>query len=182
MCRHVAIFQLFAVALIATGCTPSVHDAALRADVEIVESLLNANPSLVNLRAGRGKTPLHQAVTSGHERTDELITLLLARGADPNAQDETGMTPLHVAAGWTTRSRATLLVDGGADVDALDALGNSPLHEAVLQGRVAMTHLLLKLGANPKLSNVSGETPLELAENGGGERIIGMIQAQLTGK
>jgi ankyrin repeat protein len=167
------------VTLAVSSCAPTIHDAALRADVETVELLLNENPSLINVEAGRGKTPLHLAVTSGHERTDELVTLLLDRGADPNAHDVTGMTPLHVAAGWTTRSRAGLLIEGGADVNALDALGNTPLHEAALEGRVAMTHFLLKSGASPGMKNGSGETPLDLAELGGFERIATMLRAEL---
>jgi len=171
---------LFAIAV--TGCSPSIHDAALRADVEAVQSLLDEDSSLINAVAGRGKTPLHQAVTSGSERTDELVALLLERGADPNARDVTGMTPLHVAAWWTTRSRAGILVGAGSDVDAQDSFGNTPLHEAALQGRVAMTHFLLKSGADSTLLNASGETALNLAKTGGFERIAGLIEAGSEGR
>ena len=176
--RAVRLIAIFLVGVV-SSCTPSIHDAALRADVERVASLLDADPALVNTTAGRGKTPLHQGVTSGREQTDAVVTLLLERGADPNARDVTGMTPLHVAASWTTRHRAGLLINSGAEVNARDALGNTPLHEAVLHGRVAMTHFLLESGSDPTLENRLGETPLDLAKKGGFERIVGLLQDRL---
>lgn len=155
------------------GCSSSIHDAALRADLDQVEKVLASNPLLVNDRAGRGKTPLHQGVTSG---SDEMVSLLLERGADPNAPDATGMTPLHVAASWTTTARAGLLVEAGSDLNARDSLGNTPLHEAALQGRGSMSYFLLKSGADPAFENVLGQTPLDLAESGGFDRIAALFR------
>lgn len=155
------------------GCAPSIHDAALRADLDQVELLLDSDATLVNTHAGRGKTPLHQAVTSG---SDEMVALLLRRGADPNATDDTGMTPLHVAASWTTTARAGLLVEAGAEVDARDSIGNTPLHEAALNGRGSMSYFLLKSGADPRVENALGQTPLDLAESGGFARISELLR------
>ncbi len=59
-----------------------------------------------------------------------VVKRLLASGADVNAPDEYGETPLH----WATRYGHTALVEvlvaNGADVNASDDNGDSPLHWA----------------------------------------------------
>ena len=50
------------------------------------------NASLISLT--QGWTPLHSAVSAGH---DDICQLLLAAGADPNAANSGGRTALHYA-------------------------------------------------------------------------------------
>jgi uncharacterized protein len=67
----------------------------------------------VNLAARNGLavSPLHSAVA----RDDaSLVELLLARGADANAQEGSGMRPLHTAAGHGNRAILALLRGAGA--------------------------------------------------------------------
>src|SRR5262245_64897760 len=69
--------------------------AAVKAgDVNKVQALLDANPWLVQVQDRDQWTPLHRAVALGSQ---EIIALLLARGADTNAKNRSGSTPLHVA-------------------------------------------------------------------------------------
>ncbi|KAK1973600.1 ankyrin repeat-containing domain protein, partial [Colletotrichum cereale] len=42
-----------------------------------------------------GRTALHRAVSSGNE---SIVDLLLRQGANASLQDESGKTPLHLAA------------------------------------------------------------------------------------
>ncbi len=59
------------------------------------------NGGSVHWRDGAGFTPLQWAVNSCFETTkvqDDIVKLLLDKGADPNAPDRTGSTPLMVAA------------------------------------------------------------------------------------
>lgn len=96
--------------------------AAVAADrpVSEIEKLLDAGAD-VNERDEGGRSALHLAVFSGSE---ELVSLLLARGADPNAQDHKGVTPLN-----TTRSFnglegiSRLLLSAGADPGLKDHEG-----------------------------------------------------------
>lgn len=44
-----------------------------------------------------GRTPLHGAIVRG-ARACDVARLLLSAGADPNAADNFGYTPLHIAA------------------------------------------------------------------------------------
>jgi ankyrin repeat protein len=160
----------------AAGCSPSIHDAAMRADLKSVNKLLDRHPALIEAIGERGKVPLHHAVTSG---SDEMVQMLLKRGADPNATDDTRMTPLHVSAWWADTARTKLLIDAGADVTATDAFGNTPLHEAAIQGRGANAKLLLDLGGDPTLKNREGKTSLDLAEQAGFDRIAALIRSRM---
>ena len=64
----------------------------------------------------------------------------LAGGADPNARNNFGETPLH----WTgTRAKAQLLISAGAKVDARSRNGRTPLHHASSCQRIDVIELLL---------------------------------------
>ncbi|MGC9317510.1 MAG: ankyrin repeat domain-containing protein, partial [Armatimonadota bacterium] len=68
----------------------ALHWAALRGHVEVATLLLDSGAD-INRRA-IGVTPLSLATESGHR---EMIELLVARGADIEAGDASGGTPLH---------------------------------------------------------------------------------------
>jgi ankyrin repeat protein len=90
----------------------------------------------------------------------------LVAGANPNAQDDNGWTPLHFAAQAVSESVTALLLAAGADVGVKDTFGNTPLFRAVFcaRGDGSVITALLEAGANPNEANKSGVTPLGLAE------------------
>jgi ankyrin repeat protein len=73
----------------------------------------------------------------------DLVTLLLTRGANPNARARTGLTPLHSAAQGGDTDLARLLLDHGADLHARDDQGRSPRDLAAEHGQEAMVRLLI---------------------------------------
>jgi ankyrin repeat protein len=64
---------------------------------------------------------------TGHEA---IAQFLVGEGAKINAQDGTGMTPLHVAALTGHSAAVKFLVALGADVNAKDADGHTPMYWA----------------------------------------------------
>lgn len=68
------------------------------------------------------RTPLHWAAAKGNE---DVAELLIGQGADVNAKDEKGRTPLHYI---DDKDTAELLIAKGADVSAKGKYGNTPLH------------------------------------------------------
>ena len=108
---------------------------------------------------------LHAAA---RENAPEAAKILIEGGADVNAKDDIGNTPLHWAAkGWTTTREggapetAAILIAGGANVNAKDKYGLTPLHWARSAPKVAK--ILLKNGANVNARSNSGKTPLHMA-------------------
>ena len=74
---------------------------------------------------------------------------LLAQGAEVNARNAHGWTPLHVAAAGGDPAVIALLLHHGADVHAQSHIGTTPLDNATARGgRKAVIDLLLTHGAS----------------------------------
>jgi hypothetical protein len=85
----------------------------------------------------------------------EAVKVAVALGADVNATDEAGNTPMLAAASWGADSIVKFLAEKGARVDVKNKVGETPLMFALGDARLAFTHtvykstaeLLQKLGA-----------------------------------
>jgi ankyrin repeat protein len=110
------------------GCANEMVVAVQKSDVQKVESLLDAHPDMVFIRAKHAATPLHLAALSGNT---DVAKLLLARRAPIEAGDASGWTPLHTAASTGRKEMVELLLSNHAQVNALDGHGKTPLHWAV---------------------------------------------------
>jgi len=107
-------------------------------DIEAVKQHLAAGAD-VNGKSGRNATtPLHLAANNspwnrvmGTIHDDkEIVELLIVKGADVNAKNADGGTPLHRAAWKGHKEVAELLITNGADVNAKNADGHTPLDRA----------------------------------------------------
>ena len=167
-------------------------DAAKNGDIEVVKQHLAAGAD-VNMEAGDGTTPLHNAAIYGHKEVGEI---LIANGADVNVKDRVGETPLDAAIknkhtetadllrehGGKTGEELNVLLDAakkgdieavkqnlaaGANVNAKTADGTTPLHNAAVYGHNEVAELLIANGAEVNAIIVSGrnqgKTPVDLA-------------------
>lgn len=106
-----------------------------------------------------------QTALAFNEFPDALVHWLVAQGADVDAADTYGETPLHARAGhW--RGRIEPLLALGADVHAGEGARGTPLHKAAAVGNADTTRLLLAHGARVDAPNAHGLSPLEHALQG----------------
>ena len=77
------------------------------------------------------------------KRDVNLVRRLLAQGADPNAADEYGLAPLHVAVMLASPSLVALLLQHGADPNCTTDHGETPL--VVLSRLVRNIHQVERL-------------------------------------
>src|SRR6266702_3429014 len=100
------------------------------------------------------------------------LQLLLDYGANPDAENDEGETPLNlVSRGYGPEQDcvgiARLLLECGVDVNARKKNKTTPLHSAASEGRLKTAEVLLDHGANADAENDEGETPLKLVSQGG---------------
>jgi ankyrin repeat protein len=85
------ILALLAIGLNIYGS--ELHEAAGNGDLETVKKLLDAGTD-INLTNQRGWTPLHRA--AAWSCNPELVSFLIARGANVNAKMSSGITVLGI--------------------------------------------------------------------------------------
>jgi uncharacterized protein len=166
---------------LALGCDPNetdergvtlLADAAATGDIDRIKVLLDAGakpnaagtvvPTLPFLRfpgspfddnaPSSFRIPLHNAVEVNEI---EIVTLLIAAGADAQAVDNGGRTALFSA---RSSEIARVLIDVGPDVEAQDCLGWAPLVAAIKDGSLEGVKALLSVGANVNATHDRGFT------------------------
>lgn len=99
-------------------------------------------------------------ISAAKEGNITACKLLLEQGAEVNAMDEKGNTPLHYAAQGGYTELCKLLLEHGADVNVM---GNrycwTPLHFAAEEGCTETCKLLLEHGAQVKAKSQTNRTP-----------------------
>lgn len=94
-----------------------------------------------------GYTPLHQAVLlakpqMNHLKIIEIIKLLLNHGADINAQNKGGNTPLHLASMSNNEDIVFLLLDHGANINIQNRTGETASQMARSQGSDKLAEMI----------------------------------------
>lgn len=104
-----------------------IFEASSSGDLQSVKRLLKQDPilNLVGARGSKGITPLHMAAIRFQY---SVAQLLLAKGADVNAQKDDGWTPLHHASHNGDKALVGTLLHYGADPTLRSQVGQTPLH------------------------------------------------------
>jgi truncated hemoglobin YjbI/ankyrin repeat protein len=142
------------------GPDAPIHAVLRTATRDRFISEVERDSSCVRLLGLRGQTLLHEAAMFGDA---ELAVVLIRSGADPDAKEAEGHTPLYRA---STGDVARVLLAAGASADvASGPTRGTPLHQAARRGDVSVAQALLDHGATIDSRDAKGQTPLRRAVN-----------------
>jgi ankyrin repeat protein len=143
-----------------------------------------------------GRTRLHMSCYAGERAAAEL---LIAKGANVDAKDNGGVTPLRLAAASGHKDIVELLLEKGADVNVTDNQGRTPLavakqhkhtevvnilrqHGAIetllgaaASGDIDAVKLFLSKGDDINIRGNNGDTPLLIAARNGHEDLVKLL-------
>ncbi|WP_353283954.1 ankyrin repeat domain-containing protein [Wolbachia endosymbiont (group A) of Lypha dubia] len=178
------------------------HDSTL----EVVEFILNRDPSGINDITNDGRTPLHLAIQGNKTNTVEL---LLRKGASIAVKDKNGKTPLDLAKQEDYTSIVEMiekvqialdeklltavqngnlnkvkdLTNQNANVNTRDKYSWTPLHWAAYKGHLEVAEFLVKKGAdvNAASENLYGSRPIHIAIENNNKNIIEFLLSKEVG-
>lgn len=120
----------------------------------------------VGVRDAEGMTPLHHVMKVAETSVGymDCVEALIKAGAEIDAKDRMGRTPLHVACTRGLATASMYLIKRGANINARDVQDETPLHKCVknpanLFGRSNCLITLLEANADVAVKRVDGTTP-----------------------
>ena len=178
---EIATYYAFVERLIDAGADPAAQHAqgfpvayiAVREnrDIQFLIPLLVERGAPLNAHSEKGLTMLWCATAEGN---DELLDFLLRKGADPNVQCRSGVTPLMAA---QSVGALNALLKAGANPNVQDNEGETVLMK--VRRNQEFIEPLFKAGADPTIKDNEGQTVMHhwirLLEN---EALLGDLIAR----
>jgi uncharacterized protein len=130
--------------------------------------------ALLASAAASAASPLADLIQNGRRAA---ALELIERGADVNAAQGDGTTPLHWAAYRLDAELVRRLLDQGARADVQNRYASSPLAEAVKAANPELVEMLLDAGADANTRNADGQTLLMLAARTGSVEVAERLLA-----
>jgi len=133
-----------------------------------IELLINNGANINSHHSKLLETPLHKLCARIKPHID-VITMILEKGAEVNAINISGKTPVFYCSFNYSVELLNLLVKYGADINIKDKYKNTLLHDDYIncfdEHFEDFLKVLINLGFDINSTNSTGLTPLNLCEN-----------------
>ena len=148
-----------------------LFQAIRRGEISAIRKVLDRDPKLIGTVDENGSTPL---ILAAYWAGAAEVKELLARGADPNAKNDSGVAALIPATDNLESTR--MLVEAGAEVNARTEAGDTALIVAAQRaGGARVVEYLLDKGANLKTATNDGATALHHAAECGDVDVLKLL-------
>ncbi|CAB4065734.1 unnamed protein product [Lepeophtheirus salmonis] len=165
----------------------ALHYCSGNQNINSIDQILSADPSLISQKDDEGYTPLHLAVISGNKA---IVKYLLSKGADVDAVDD----ELHSSVHWATVCGEVdcleILIQEGAKTATPDIYGAYPVHYSAqicgkssdagadLRRGLIVLKRLIKFGVDVNVKDRDGRQPLMwAASSGSSDAILCLVNA-----
>jgi ankyrin repeat protein len=122
----------------------------------------------INSSNSMGKTAIIEAV----EKSKGSVPLLIEKGANVNAKDSSGNTPLILAVAKKDIEIIKLLIEKGANVNSKNNYGDTPFMTAARNGDIETIKILMSKGVSINVKDGKGNTILIEAISRNNEEMV----------
>lgn len=168
--------------LLSRGAKLTPNVAARLGWIDQLRAMLERDPSLVHVRGGDGKTPLHES------KTTEIVDLLLGSGADINARctDHHSTAAMYALMERPEICRHLLARGAAADLYQAAQLGDVELARKIIDQEPASLNARVNFdgySAVPKFSIYCWTigwfvSPLQLARKAGHDGVVSLLESK----
>ncbi len=186
-----------------------LHFAIVYGFTDLIEPILSAVPKLISTRNKLGHYPIHTAILEGKEEClkillkdasaqslqdvsgetalhyaarhsgKEIVTRCCQAFKDSDVRDNTGRTPLMLAAESGNIEAMKTLVGHGANTQLVDSFGDTLIHRALdNDGKEALAWVLANTNLDINAVNSQGKTALQECELSGDEEKMKLLLAK----
>jgi ankyrin repeat protein len=151
-----------------------LHVAAEKKKADVLKYLLEKGAD-VNAKNEHDQTALHQAAMQRWHNDSVVAAFLVDHGAQLEARDNKGFTPLIIASDFHHLPFVAYLISKGANVNAKTAKNRTALYRAAKEGDSPLVKLLVENGADVN-TQYEGLTALGVAEAEGNRQIADWLR------
>ncbi|KAH9810571.1 ankyrin repeat-containing domain protein [Melampsora americana] len=152
-----------------------IHRSAYEGQDQLVAAALSEDPSRINTIDADGRTPLHNACSSGSTSVVRVLLDQTEPKCDIEKKDNLGWTALIIAVSAGITEVVSDLIHSGADVNAVNEKGMTALHYAASKGRLEIGRLLIRYGADINARDRANQLPLHRAASSGAIPFIRLL-------